>query len=729
MAMSDIVRPELATWRPASPRRTGPAIHRHVRLLDAQRDQRIGCRGCCGWGSTWAGRSPTCSCTTPTTGRSGCQDRDDHRRPVASASSRASRQICRQAGSGPRSWARSCTARPPPPTRCSRAVARGSASRQRGLPSPLPPRGGVDARAAVRLHGLRPPGAARRRRPHGRGARPPGRRRRGGRAARRGRASRRRCAELVTKGVEAITVCLLNSYANPAHEQAVARVAEGIVGDVPIFLSSDVLAEFREYERAITTTMNAYVAPEMERYLSGLRRGLDAVRAGAELQVVRSDGGLMSLDAARATPVHTILSGPAGGVSGAAHSCASARASTASSPSTWAAPRPTVGQPRRPPADHARDDASASSPCAPRRSRSRPSAPAAARSPTSSDVTGGLRVGPQSAGATPGPACYGHGGPEATVTDANVVLGHLPPRLLGGAMDARRRCGARGGRARRRRARARTSTQPAGHRATSSTRTCSARCAWSPSSSGCRPTRLRARPLRRRGRPARERPGGDPRLLPGDRAAGARRPLGAGLPRLRRAQRVQPDVHPPVADVRPGEVAERLAALGEQAAAFLSARASRRRPRDLATSRTCATTARATSCRSTSATWRRRRSPALGDAFDATHQRLYGFGLPGGAELVTLRAVGIGSVPSIETPAATAGAGRRLGRAGRHAPGLGRRSVPRGRRPTTAPGSRRHVVDGPAIVEQYDATTIVLEGHVATVDHARQPADQPQEAA
>jgi N-methylhydantoinase A len=124
---------------------------------------------------------------------------------------------------------------------------------------------------------------------------------------------------LVGSGVEAITVCLLNSYANPAHEQAVARIAERVAGGVPVFLSSGVLAEFREYERAITTTMNAFVAPELDRYLSGLRRSLDEVRAGAEVQVVRSDGGLMSLDAARATPVHTMLSGPAGGVSGAAH--------------------------------------------------------------------------------------------------------------------------------------------------------------------------------------------------------------------------------------------------------------------------------------------------------------------------------------------------------------------------------------------------------------------------
>ena len=238
---------------------------------------------------------------------------------------------------------------------------------------------------------------------------------------------------LVASGVEAITVCLLNSYANPVHEQAVARVAEGIVGDVPVFLSSDVLAEFREYERAITTTMNAYVAPEMERYLSGLRRGLDAVRAGAELQVVRSDGGLMSLDAARATPVHTMLSGPAGGVSGAAHVARLAgydRIITFDMGGTST-------------------DVSASLDGRPQITRETKVGPFPMRVPSVavetigagggsiasvSEVTGGLRVGPQSAGATPGPACYGNGGLEATVTDANVVLGHLPPRLLGGAM-------------------------------------------------------------------------------------------------------------------------------------------------------------------------------------------------------------------------------------------------------------------------------------------------------
>ena len=87
---------------------------------------------------------------------------------------------------------------------------------------------------------------------------------------------------------------------------------------LPVSISSDVLPEFREYERTVTTVVNAYVSPVLDRYLSSLRDGLRSEGTGAELQVVRSDGGLMSVDSARATPVHTVLSGPAGGVQGAA---------------------------------------------------------------------------------------------------------------------------------------------------------------------------------------------------------------------------------------------------------------------------------------------------------------------------------------------------------------------------------------------------------------------------
>jgi N-methylhydantoinase A len=119
----------------------------------------------------------------------------------------------------------------------------------------------------------------------------------------------------------------------------------------------------------------------------------------------------------------------------------------------------------------------------------------------------------------------------------------------------------------------------------------------------------------------------------------------------------------------------------------------------------------------------------LGDAFAATHERLYGFGLPGGAELVTLRAVGIGSVPSIETPPRPLGPPDASGaRTGTHPvwDGAAYRDVATYDRARLAPGM---VVDGPAVVEQYDATTVVLEGHVATVDEHANLLISPRSAA
>ena len=131
-------------------------------------------------------------------------------------------------------------------------------------------------------------------------------------------AARAAVAELRDRGVEALTVSLMNSFASPDHEREVAQIAREEAPGLSVSISSDVMPEFREYERTVTTVVNAYVSPVLDRYLSSLSRGLDAVKAGADLQVVRSDGGLMSVDSARLIPVHTVLSGPAGGVKGAA---------------------------------------------------------------------------------------------------------------------------------------------------------------------------------------------------------------------------------------------------------------------------------------------------------------------------------------------------------------------------------------------------------------------------
>ena len=211
-------------------------------------------------------------------------------------------------------------------------------------------------------------------------------------------------------------------------------------------ISSEVLPEFREYERTVTTLVNAYVAPRARVYLVNVRDGLTAANVRAPIQVVRSDGGLMSLEAAGTNPVQTVLSGPAGGVSGA--SVVATRAGfdriltfdmggTSTDVAVCVAGRPAITREtsvgdfpvRAPAVDVASIGAGGGSIA------------------YVAEATGALRVGPKSAGAVPGPACYGHGGTAATVTDANVVLGHLPPRLLGGSMeldaDAARRAVAR----------------------------------------------------------------------------------------------------------------------------------------------------------------------------------------------------------------------------------------------------------------------------------------------
>ena len=238
---------------------------------------------------------------------------------------------------------------------------------------------------------------------------------------------------LVADGVEALTVCLLNAHANGRHERVVAEIAASAAPDLPVSVSSEVLPEFREYERTVTTLVNAYVAPALEKYLSNVQDGLTAAHARAPIQVVRSDGGLMSLEAACRNPVQTVLSGPAGGVSGASFVASRAAfdriltfdmGGTSTDVAVCVSGRPEITREtnvgdfpvRAPAVDVASIGAGGGSIA------------------YIAEATGALRVGPESAGAVPGPACYDGGGTAATVTDANVVLGHLPPRLLGGAM-------------------------------------------------------------------------------------------------------------------------------------------------------------------------------------------------------------------------------------------------------------------------------------------------------
>ena len=238
--------------------------------------------------------------------------------------------------------------------------------------------------------------------------------------------------ELIEAGVESITVSLLHAYANPVHERRLkAMIAE--TTDVPISLSSEILPEFREYERTLVTVMNAYVRPSMRRYLSNFEDKLAGIQFSPHVNIVRSDGGLMSVERASESPVFTMLSGPAGGVSGAAFLASLAghadalgfdMGGTSTDVSLIQDGKPTISRqttlgyyPVKVPSVDVH------------------SVGAGGGSIAHVPMTGALRVGPESAGADPGPACYGRGGDRPTVTDANVVLGRLPPILLGGDMS------------------------------------------------------------------------------------------------------------------------------------------------------------------------------------------------------------------------------------------------------------------------------------------------------
>ena len=246
-------------------------------------------------------------------------------------------------------------------------------------------------------------------------------------------AARAAILELLEAGIESLTISLLHAYANDTHERRLKALLEETGSDVPVSLSSEILPEFREYERTLVTVMNAYVRPSMRRYLRNLDEKLKGLNFDARVHIVRSDGGLMSVDRATESPAHTMLSGPAGGVSGAAFVAGRAgyrnalgfdMGGTSTDVSLVRDGEPTISRqtslgyyPIKVPSVEVH------------------SVGAGGGSIAHVPMTGALRVGPQSAGARPGPACYGHGGTLPTVTDANVVLGRLPPSLLGGEMS------------------------------------------------------------------------------------------------------------------------------------------------------------------------------------------------------------------------------------------------------------------------------------------------------
>lgn len=251
---------------------------------------------------------------------------------------------------------------------------------------------------------------------------------------------RRAARQMAAEGVQSVGVLFLHSYANPVHERRACEILRQELPEAAICASTDLNSEFREYERASTTVLNAYLRPVMERYLQSLSGILRDAETGLGLgedrpvMVMDAAGGLMQLDSAREKPVHTVLSGPAGGVVAAAYvaEAASIRdiitmdiGGTSTDISLIREGRPEI----------TRSAALATVPI---------QLPvidinaigAGGGSIAWIDEGGALRVGPMSAEAVPGPVAYGRGGDRATVTDANIVLGRFDGgSRLGGTME------------------------------------------------------------------------------------------------------------------------------------------------------------------------------------------------------------------------------------------------------------------------------------------------------
>ncbi|MDX1619369.1 MAG: hydantoinase/oxoprolinase family protein [Nitriliruptorales bacterium] len=239
------------------------------------------------------------------------------------------------------------------------------------------------------------------------------------------------------RGINTVGVCFLHAYAEPSHEQ---RMREVLVREHPectVSISSDVLREYREYERSVTTLVDAAVKPRVTRYISEIKDRLDGftAREGDErhripFYIMKSNGGVLSADEVVRQPITTVLSGPAAGALGAATVAAKAGydrlltldgGGTSTDVSVVLGGEPTLtteGSVGRYPSKIPMIDIV--------------TVGAGGGSIAWVSPEGNLKVGPRSAGADPGPICYGQGGDEPTLTDANVVLGRIPPHLLGG---------------------------------------------------------------------------------------------------------------------------------------------------------------------------------------------------------------------------------------------------------------------------------------------------------
>ena len=234
--------------------------------------------------------------------------------------------------------------------------------------------------------------------------------------------------------IEALTISFINSFANGSHETKARKVAQKVFSNIPISISSEVIPEMQEYERTETTVVNSYIRPVVSKYIRSLHNETKKRMKDVQLHVLRSDGGLASVEAAENAPVNLLMSGPAGGVAGA----------------IWIAEKAGYKNLLTFDMGGTSTDVALVQNSSPLKRRETRVADVTVRASSidvrtcgagggsiaySPELTKSLRVGPQSAGAVPGPAAYAKGGEEPTVTDANVALGYLPSSAkLGGDM-------------------------------------------------------------------------------------------------------------------------------------------------------------------------------------------------------------------------------------------------------------------------------------------------------
>ena len=251
---------------------------------------------------------------------------------------------------------------------------------------------------------------------------------------------------LVAEGVEAIAVCLINSFAHPAHERLIGEVIDERAPGIPYCLSVDVLPEIKEFERTSTTVINAYLLPVVARYLESLIRELHAAKIESPLLLMQSNGGLTTAERSLELPCHIIESGPAGGVVGAhalAHKLGLGDVVTFDMGGTTAKASLIEGGEYTRAVDFSVGAGITAGSRLLTGAGYRLKVPAIDLAEVGAgggsiiwiDAGGAMQIGPKSAGASPGPVCYGLGGEAPTVTDANVVLGYLnPDYLIGGAL-------------------------------------------------------------------------------------------------------------------------------------------------------------------------------------------------------------------------------------------------------------------------------------------------------